>query len=871
MRKRRLAPYLWILAATFAGHALLPFVTLVVSDDWFTLLAYREASLESAWTGAVFLSMPLTVLQSLPFFLIGDSLPVLRAINFFVLWGIGASLFAVLNQLAPSMRRENTWVAVIAVVFPGYMVHFMVSFLFYPLGLLLFLLGLWLALRGEETRGRGRYVCLASSALLTFYSFHFGALLVAYVLFVAAHLFNRWRQAHSDLVTTAIDYVARRYVFLLLPFWFWLLRQAVGILLPVWGQYNQPKLDQNSIRDGMAVFGRAYGRILSDLVFNPWFVSSFILAGIILFFVRRKQEARPSAWPSVVAIASGAWVLILGILPFVLVGKHPMRAIADPRHYSAFELADVQILEVIDTRMHLFLGIAAGLIIVHVAVLVRRYIPRFGPLASAFILAVVISSAAIHTRHYVKLQCRAITMEGVAARLKESPVAAASGIVGVVDRIGNVSTTWDSWVLFLETVWGTRKHHGVPERWYGEHLNSAIVYNGATIINRRLYGGAWYKYFSQPDETAQQATLILGPGEALDQMSESQAVIQYYLHRLRRTTDAREFAKRFATVTAIPKFNLGAWLMDPGCGANWAPLSLAKTSDEDTTEADDANHTLAPAAPHAVVLGGRLTFGCLNAAQSGAGRYLLVEVSGARRTLDAPINVYGTNRNLLPTVSLWREDVYVALALLAQDERKVEISADPEAFVDGVELTLQRVIQQQCSDAPHISVLIEPYFGPPENCRLKYRSMLDIPQYLMPQLLWRLDFGGKRSAIKSSSSEVVFVPGTPQSKLSTDYIEVQKDAQIFVRVEWGGGRTPTTRAQVTVESDSGTRLLDLKWPGAPGARIYQVPVSPDTHKLALVVKGSSGSVQLPSRISMIQIDDVLSEALPIESYFPPGR
>jgi hypothetical protein len=870
MRKQRLAPYLWILAAALAGHALLPFLTLVVSDDWFTLLAYREASLESAWTGAVFLSMPLTVLQSLPFFLIGDSLPVLRAINFLVLWGIGASLFAVLNQLAPSARRENTWVAVIAVVFPGYMVHFMVSFLFYPLGLLLFLLGLSLVLRGESEQGMGRYLRLSAGAALAFYSFHFGALLVAYMLFVAAHLYYRWRESRLGLIQSLIDYVAQRYVFLLLPFWFWLLRQAIGFLLPVWGQYNQPKLDPALIKNGLGVFARTYGHLIGGLLFSPWFVATFGASCAALYVFRREAYPRPTAWKSFIGLAAGGCVLLLGIAPFVLVGKHPIQPVTDPRRYSAFELADAQILDVIDTRMHLFLGIAAGLILVHLTALVRRYFPKATFATSAFMLAVVVSSAVIHTRYYVQLQRRAITLEGVAAQIKESPEAAAAGIVGVVDRIGNVSTTWDSWVLFFESIWGDRKHHGVPERWYGEHLNSAIVYNTRTIINKRLYGGAWHKYFSEPAENASQATLVLGPGEGLDEFGEAESVFRYYMLRLRGASEAREYAKRFATLSVVPKFNLGAWLLDRESGAHWRQLTPARPGDDDTRDGALEPERLNPMS-HSMQPGGRLAFSCHANTHGNPGRYLLVEVTGAKRESPCPINIYGSERNLLRTMSVWRGETYVALALLAPGERKVEISSDPEAFLPGVEFSLARVAQQLCGDPPNMSVLMEPYFGPPEDCRLRYRSMLDIPQSLMRPLLWRLDPGKKKSTVKWNDTQLVFIPAEATSKLSTDFVEVQKNAQIFIRIDWPEIHGPAGRSHVTVESDSGTRLLDLKWPEAAGSRLYQVPVSPDTHRFSLVIKGTAGPVQLPSRLSVVQIDDVLSESLPIENYFQPGQ
>ena len=56
--------------------------------------------------------------------------------------------------------------------------------------------------------------------------------------------------------------------------------------------------------------------------------------------------------------------MVAGLLPFVLVGKYPQTLPIEWRDKNAFDLASRQILWVIDSRMDLFSGMAAGLLVV---------------------------------------------------------------------------------------------------------------------------------------------------------------------------------------------------------------------------------------------------------------------------------------------------------------------------------------------------------------------------------------------------------------------------------------------------------------------------------------------------------------------------
>jgi hypothetical protein len=860
----------WILLASLLAHGLLPFCTTVISDDWFTLLSYREASLTAAWRGAMFLSMPLTVLQALPFFLIGDNLFVLRSINFLMIVTLGQLIFLLLARLRPEALRDALWIALFAVVFPGYLVHFMVSFIFYQLGLILFIGALLLVLVAEdEQRTNLRRLFFALAGGMVFYSFHFGALLVFYGFFIVAHFSHRWRQRQLGFGAEVVDYLAKRYLFLLLPFWFWGMRQVFGLLMPTWASYNSPSLAWPAIREGLLGFASSYQLIVGDL-FSIWLAGALVV--LVLIALVRSKTAAPlqSDWHDWLGVGLGFAILAAGILPFVLVGKYPLVGPINARDLTPFNLANIQILSLIDTRMHLFLGLAVGVVLVHLSRIVTARLHLRSNLRTAILGAILISSATVCVRFYLRLEKSAVVMAGVREHMKANPELKAAGVIGVVDRLGNVSTTWDSWVLFLETVWGDRAHHGVPEKWFGRQLNYKLVYNGSSVVNKQLYGGAWYGYFDQPTPGGKQATVILSPGESYFRKSDAEAFGLYYYYRLFAPHMLPGYVKRFAEVTVLPKMNLLEELREGRIGNSWRELQpVGKLAGDIAESYLTAGQSTAD---QQVVENKRRSRPYQSLSQAeGGGSYVLFELDIDPNDSDALASVRITDFNgrTLSSMVVRRPGGLAIMGWIDKRGDLLRLNLGGEDDAGRATWVLRRVRQQPVEEAGLFCLLPQPYLTPNEIDSAHFQGLLDIEQVHMTALLWLDGPPPRKLPYVQRQTGLHFHPENPAQTVSTDSIEVRADHQVYVRVDWGEFSPSGNMAVVQAMSDDGHRLMRFFPPRSGGVRYYLLPIQKDTRRVWLRI-GSDGEkpAGLPRRLSMVEADPLLSLGVAIENLFP---
>lgn len=844
----------WVLAVAAAAHGLLPLCTLVVSDDWFTLLAYQQASLAAVWEGAVYLSMPLTVLQALPFFLVGDDLLVLRVIGFAVVVALGQTIFLALAKVAPSRRSDALWVALFAVAVPGYQVHFMVSFLLYPLGLVLFASALWLAVQAEETEapGRRRWLFVLAAALV-FYSFHFGALLLFYGFFIVCHLHAFRRLRGGTWIEATVRYLATRYALLALPLLFWTMREVAGLLFPVWGSYNQPRLDAPEILRHLEGFLASYRAIAGEVLLSGWFAGPLAL-GLLWLAVGRGEPGRIEFRRRDLGLVFvGLLVLVVGILPFLLVGKSPLLR-PEIEGLSAFGAVDQQILALIDTRMHLFLGLAAGLVAVGGLRVLAAVMGADRRAVTVLLVALLVSCAAANVSHYLHIEKQAVVMAGVREQLRARPELKEYGVLGVVDRIGNVSTTWDSWPLFLQTVWGDRAHHAVPELWFGKETNTRLLYDPETMVNHRLYGGAWQSFISRPDSPTRQATVVLTPGERFYAESDAGTMVLHQFYRFVRPERLAGFVRKFASVTVLPKVVSAIELADPRFGADWQELS--------------------PSSP----TGGPPPGG--GRAQVGIGddHYALVPAEGTRQILlvvEPPAAVADSVRMVLtdgaggriPALRSVRPDGSVALLGLAGPAvRSVRLARE---HMPGIPTPWRvRSVRQQPAGGRVFAWWLPQPFLPPEVVyaeSLRGRWQVETALY---GPLFRDQLGAGPARLVRERDHAVFEAGEGKEVLWSRLIPIDGGAQRYLRVEWPVGAEPAARVLIT--DPDGRPLLELASPAGGGRRDYLVPATPGWGHLRVGFQGRPGGrVLLPHSVEMVQAAALTALDRPVAALFHP--
>lgn len=859
----RRAAWGWIILATLAAHFLLPFCTLIVSDDWFTLLAYRQRSFSAAWKGAVYLSMPLTVLQTLPFFLIGPNLFILRLINLLVLMAQGVALYTLIVRLRPRAQVDALWVAVFAVTFPGYLTHFMVSFLFYQLGFLLFLCSLLLTLEAEDTQQpKRRRWLMAAAALLVFYSFHFGALLIFYCFYILAHLYYFKLRKRTPIIEVGIEYLKTRYLYLILPFWFWGFRQAFGLLVPTWTEYNQPSLSIPRIWEGLDGFEASYRLILEGLLHAPLF--SYTAAASIIFYLfgRPARASETSGRPDVIGAVTGAAVLFAGIIPFVLVGKYPITGPISPKSETAFGLANHQILTVIDTRMHLFLGLAAGLVFVHLGRLVCQLLkcPRF--IYKSILVTLLAASINVTFESYVFLERKAMLVEGVRETMQARKELSGYGIIGIIDNIGNISTTWDSWVLFLETVWGDRAHHGIPERWVGESANANLYYRPSSAINKLLYGGAWYGFFHEP-AVSKEASIILSQSPETTNSSDAALLFQYYLVRYFQRAAYPGFVSRLVRITVCPKRTLeeevGSSLADSG----WQPLNrMTPFNGPSELRAEEFSDDLSPPPSS--------SFPEFNITRplDGAGRLVLISASNAisRTNLDN-FTLVDARQRILPTVNLTNPHGSYLLGVAYVDSTSVHLANTQDA---NAPLLLHRIegFQQNEQRDDALFILPEPYVDPAEVYPEIYGRTYDIFDALYDDLLFGPVGSYTRPTVYRKGQHFYLSVALKGEFLDTGAVTVTNDHNTYVRIDWGIP-TNVVYSRIQAIGNSDTRLMDLAPPAEGGVRYYEVPKPrPTTTVSVRLFSDANHPCNLPKRISIADVDKNAILTREFEKLFP---
>ena len=217
--------YLWIGLAVILAHGITVFADMIVGDDWLTLVGYRDAAFRSMWLESVALKVPLNMIPSFIFLPLGGHLQLLRAVDLIVLFFLGVLIYEVLNEVIDFHPIESLWVAILFITFPAYKVQYMVNYVFLPLSLSFSLFALMLLLRCESKRTRPKWLVFTVSYLLLLLSLSFGALLLAYPIFLLVY-FLGYRRAigQPSFFKSLVQFLRSRFFLLTPPVLVWTIR-----------------------------------------------------------------------------------------------------------------------------------------------------------------------------------------------------------------------------------------------------------------------------------------------------------------------------------------------------------------------------------------------------------------------------------------------------------------------------------------------------------------------------------------------------------------------------------------------------------------------------------------------------------------------
>jgi hypothetical protein len=643
-------------------------------------------------------------------------------------------------------------------------------------------------------------------------------------------------------------------------------------------------LDWSVITAGLRAFAANYGRTINELLVTPWFFVSVCVL-LIVFAVRRRivvpsfvDEPRRRVRHSLIWLLIGIAVLFAGIFPFIMVGKYPQMLPIEWRDKTSFDLASRQILLLIDSRMDLFAGLAAGLIVVSALGLLRELLFLPGFACSALAVGLIVSSCQIQVSNYLQLEKKAIAMEAIRVALRNDTRLKDTRIFGVVDRIGNVSTTWDSWTLFFREVWGDTKHFGVPERWYGDRLNRSLVYNRDTIINRLLYGGAWYRYFEKPHFAADQATLVISHGPAESRLSGLGAFIRYNYLKHFAPEKLSAFLADFTRVDVLVKRNLERDLAGADYGKNWRELEPSKNSDSSSlysfdsalkpssVEASDENRNRLSA--NAEERNDAAEERVVNVGQK-RGRFVAFEFEFKRglSTLEsAGINLVGARYGDLNSVRHWKDDRLVIFGLVGVGETSVRYQLKGEGMPNPI---CVRAFESPPDFDPGVIFVTQPYVFPEIVAPEKFVSAIALSDRTMAAVLWR-DFERNQNwPFTETQGGVVFAPQSTKSSLVSDLIGFDANRTAILFVEWPQVSPDLSGGVLRLEDYKGKKILDVIPENLSGPSYLIVPSWPSLTGVSIRLLSRTGRpFVLPRSVAFYQTDSLPNLKAPLSELAP---
>lgn len=370
-------------------------------------------------------------------------------------------------------RVESTLIAMTSQLYPAFQVAFEFVLLNYLICVVLFLLGVALTYRSEQSFGKLHYAWRIAALFSFTASFMTKSLLVFYFGFLLSLLLYQRRAKRLSFKHATLDFVTHHADFVLLPFAFWIATLVAFPRSGVYQAYNE--FETNIAEIGRQLYNFAQTGIigalsqgLDALLGNPLILIVSAGAALLLyarisdqFKVTPRYPTRPPA-----LLAFGIVVLPLAILPYALVGKSPALPAWTSRHA-------------------LLLGLPMAFILVGSArwlwLRTRPPLPFF---AFAALSVLVVGFGLALSSNYSAWQVRWIKDRSVMLHLGELEPAPRLSIFWIKDEFGkpgNEFYRYYEWSSLFKTVWGDEsrigfdvdyyKPKGVPNKKYPPRFN----------------------------------------------------------------------------------------------------------------------------------------------------------------------------------------------------------------------------------------------------------------------------------------------------------------------------------------------------------------------------------------------------------------
>jgi hypothetical protein len=525
-----------LVALVFHGAMLLE--TVRVSDDW-SFLAWLTRKEWTTLHGVhVYSNALLLEYYARAYAYFPDILLAARAAAFLFVLAGGLLAYLLCAETGYLENAESIFVALIAMVYPGYLMYTSLTLGAFTFCLMLFLAAALVALRSERRSGAAHAGMRLAALLLFFLSFSMNSLLVFFGAFLLLHFLVLRREWSLPWAAAAWRYAQRRADYLAIPLVFWSTKWITKAVYETNPDYNAITLGASNLA-GFADFARSFGAQWLMILKSPWFVPVLVVASAATWWLcRRRPAARRTDLRNWALLAFGLLLLICATLPYVVVGKSPT---GDLDQWG--------------TRLCLLMGLPAGVLAVALGGLLAQHARLPRAIATGLLSAIVAGGGAVQAKHHIRFLANEIEARSLAVNLARNPDAARFSVFGVVTPLPSFHITHQkySWAYFLRDALG------------GELNRIAIMEDNidAAASTRKRYTAMqlreetddwWFRLYGMklpPD--GRQATLVIEPGPGRVGIADHRLVSRYLRAKWAGAERLESFLRSVTAVKVIPK------------------------------------------------------------------------------------------------------------------------------------------------------------------------------------------------------------------------------------------------------------------------------------------------------------------------------
>ena len=463
--------YVIIFVSALLTHGLLLFNDGIYWDGWIMHTYIAEGDWNSLYHHALEAGLPLAayvrwVAGYFPNAVFGAKL---MAFIFVVLSAILVYKIGKQSRLIGSL--DSLWIALFSLSYPAFQVYIQFNVLHYLAAYFCFLLAILLALWSEQANRVKRLILRISSLVGFFVGFSLSNSLLMFYFAFLLFLFLCVRQLREISKQSLLTgFITRRLDFMLLPFLYWVVKRFSFPAHGSYAGYNQFLFSPRAIVVNLIGFfnNAIYGQLnhaLAEIAKQPALWLFVILTALWFYSAFRVGSARflGGRVNSYALLAFGFLLLVLGMLPYVIVGKAPS-------------------LHGWNTRHALLVALPMAVIIVAIARLAFTEPAGSLPRQGWVFLAILVLAFSFSTiKNYISWQARWVKDRSIMANLATLDTAHGISVFWVDDQFpagGEGYYRFYEWSSMFKTVWGDESRIGLDQR----------IHSAEFLVNGQQWG-----------------------------------------------------------------------------------------------------------------------------------------------------------------------------------------------------------------------------------------------------------------------------------------------------------------------------------------------------------------------------------------------